>query len=373
MCECHALVVVRIEHVELRELRAAQERDVLAHILHAGVAGVVEGDLPRPAPLGRHQDDAVRAARSIDRRRRCILQNVHGFDIAGIDLVQVGADDAVHHYKWLVARLQGVAAAHTDAYRIRARCRVGRLDLHAGHEPRDGLIDPGHGDLRDILAGHRADRARQVLPELRAVAHHHHLVQRDRRTRQREVGARLFSPDDRDRLLPRRIPDPRRAELVGPRGHSHNHIAAVRSGHRAEVGPDRHDADPFQRHPRLSPHRALDLARGGLGVRRRRGQRRNADQKGDRRSHGGLLRRGGRPVWDGGRAARASWSDAREQHLLRVLNSAGVDSPTPRQEIRHRQLLTAPETRPRILFVYRTNSPQPDGGGGANRSGMSSP
>ena len=332
MCECHALVVVRIEHVELRELRAAQERDVLAHILHAGVAGVVEGDLPRPAPLGRHQDDAVRAARSIDRRRRCILQNVHGFDIAGIDLVQVGADDAVHHYKWLVARLQGVAAAHTDAYRIRARCRVGRLDLHAGHEPRDGLIDPGHGDLRDILAGHRADRARQVLPELRAVAHHHHLVQRDRRTRQREVGARLFSPDDRDRLLPRRIPDPRRAELVGPRRHSRNHVAAVRSGHRAEVGPDRHEADPFQRHSRFSPHRALDLARGGLGVRRRRGQRRNADQKGDRRSHGGLLRRGA-----GRGGARCGMAVARHERpgATPVSNTCCVSSTAQESTPRH--------------------------------------
>ena len=291
MCECHALVVIRIEHVQLRELGAAQERDVLAHILHAGVAGVVEGDLPRPAPLRRHQDDAVRPAGPVDRRRRRILQNIHGLDVARADRVQVRADDAVHDDERIVARLQRAAPAHAQPYH-RARLRVGRLDLDAGHEPRDRLIDPGDGDARDVLARDRTDRAREVLPELGAVAHHHHLVQRDRRTRQREVGARLFSPDDRDRLLPRRIPDPRRAELVGPRGHSHNHIAAVRSGHRAEVGPDRHYADPFQRHSRFSPHRALDLARGGLGVRRRRGQRRNADQKGDRRSHGGLLRRG---------------------------------------------------------------------------------
>ena len=291
--EGHALVVVRVAHVQPGELIGAEHVDVLGDVLHPGITGVREADLSRLAALGRHDDDAIGRAGTVDRGGRGVLQHVDRFDVARTDLIQIRADHAIDHHEGIVRPLDRIAAAHAQAHH-RAGLRVRRLDLHAGHEPRNRLVDPRHRDGLDVFARDRANRARQVRLALRAVAHGHHWVQLDGARLQPEVGDGALGGLHHHGRVARGIAQQPRPQVVPPGRHGGNRIAALDVGFGYESRPDHADADARHRDPRIAgPHHACDRARGVLSRSAPRGRepRGAAEQTDTHRSHAHTLRR----------------------------------------------------------------------------------
>src|SRR5207248_11021318 len=96
----------------------------------------------------------------------------------------------------------------TDADRVRAGRRVGRLDLETGHEPRDRLVGPRNRTGLDVLALHGGHGTGHVLLELRPVPDGHDRVQLDRLGLELEVGSRGPPGYHHDtRVLSRAVPD----------------------------------------------------------------------------------------------------------------------------------------------------------------------
>ena len=206
--ERHTRVMGRVPHVQERELICVQDIDVLAHVLHAGVGGVIELDRPLSA-LGRHHNDAVAPTSAVDCRGGRVLEDVEALDVVGIDEAQVGADDAVDHDQGCVARRQGITAADADA-QLRVGLRVGGLDLHPGYASRERLVRPLDRIRLDVRGVHRGDGPGEVLLALRAVADRDHRIQLDRARCQPEVHDELLGFVEQQGRVGGRIAQPLR-------------------------------------------------------------------------------------------------------------------------------------------------------------------
>ena len=172
---------VGVEHVDrLRDVRDA-ELAVVAH----------DGAFARAA-LGRDEDDAARAARTVDRRRRGVLEHFEALDVAAFE-VREGpgvARNAVDDIERVVARRGRLDAADADRD-VAVGLAAQREHLHARHLGGHGVAEVGRRHVGEILGLDRRDGRRHVALVLHAVAHDHHVVHGDRLAFQRNVGLRL--------------------------------------------------------------------------------------------------------------------------------------------------------------------------------------
>ena len=154
-----------------------------------------------PPPLGRYDDYAVGAARSVDRRRGGVLEDRDRFDVGHVQVVEVadGVHHAVHHDQRLVRGRDRARTADADRSRG-ARFARGGHDVGAGDAALQRLVDGQHREVLyvgDFDVGHRT---RGVALLHRAVADDDHFVHGHRLRRlERDVERGL--PADRDGLL----------------------------------------------------------------------------------------------------------------------------------------------------------------------------
>ena len=137
-----------------------------------GRTGLVLGAL-----LGGHEDDAVRAGRTVDGSGSRILQDGHGLDVLRGEGADVAARHAVDHHERAVAGLQGGGAADLI---VGTGVRVGSL---AGHDVQAGHLTGEHrhrivgGAAEEVLAVHLDDGRGNLLLGQGTVADDHDFVE----------------------------------------------------------------------------------------------------------------------------------------------------------------------------------------------------
>ncbi len=244
---------------DLEPLAGVEERQSSGRRLGADEAVEVDRGPPGLAALGSDHDDAVRAARSVDRRRGRVLQDVHGLDVvraepvdrrdalaADAQLRDVACDhgNAVHHVERIAVGRDGRRAPDSQADRVAGIAGV--LDhLHARRLALEGGVHARDRLEREVLRVDRGHGRAQLAAELGAVADRHHFLELGDAGRQHEVGRRLAFAD-LHRALQRAVPDHLNPDAQQPRAEVGQAILAVGVGLGAPVSPD--DADRGARH-----------------------------------------------------------------------------------------------------------------------------
>src|SRR5688572_5474229 len=303
--EDRGVIIVREGLVRvLHELPGIQQLELLRGFLNAGVC--VERELrgPRTTALGANHDDAVRRARSVDRGRGGVLQDVDRLDLVRADagdrgdvlaterhLAEVLAQhgNAVDDPQRLIAGgdRRGATNAYGDTDTGIARVLD---DLHARRLPLERRVNTGDDGILNLLASDRRDRAAQLTPNAGAVSGGDDLTQHARDRGEHEVNVRRLVGAHRDAALQWGVAKPLHADGNGSRGNAAKGVAPTLIGQRAARGPGDRDLH--------TGHRLLI--------------RRIGDRSGDRR--GALL------------ARRATRRDQRHERGDRGEDVAGADS-----------------------------------------------
>ena len=174
----------------LCEFRRVHDVEVAGQLREADVGLERDVRLARRAesPFGGDEDDAVGAARTVDRRRGGVLEDGYARDVVGVDVVQVvdGVHHAVDDDQRFVRGVDRTRAADTDG-RGGARFAGGRHEVGAGDTSLQCVVDRERGQVLDVVHLDRRDRTGQVFLGHLAVADDHHFF---------DVGGGvLFQPD----------------------------------------------------------------------------------------------------------------------------------------------------------------------------------
>ena len=206
------------------------------------------------ARFGRHHDDAVGAARTVDRRGRGVLQHLDRLDDRRIDARQVAGVAHGHSVDDDQRRIRPVDrtdAAHTHRHAaLRAVVRIvdHRKTRHAALQQ---LVDRAGRNLRDIRGPDRRDAAREVALAHRAVADHHHFVDQlgilfepdvDGRAPRHRNLLRLVAEERDDERLVGRSRDPEGTGGIGGRTPQRALHYDRRTCDGSSVGTARHDS-----------------------------------------------------------------------------------------------------------------------------------
>ena len=116
---------------------------------------VGDGEAFGRAAFGRHQNDAVGRARTVDRRRRCVFEDGDGFDEYGIDAVQTALDPVDEHQRGGRAAAERIDTADADGTTVGTRGARRRGDGHARSHTLQG--DRCRND-RTLFEGRGIDR-----------------------------------------------------------------------------------------------------------------------------------------------------------------------------------------------------------------------
>ena len=126
---------------------------------------------------GRHHDDAVGAAGTVDGRSRSVLQDLDVLDVHRVEPGEVGTRavlDAVNHPQGVGVAVHRGDAADADV-RATGRVTAGLRDHHARRCALETLGDVDRGATVHSLGIDRSHRAGDVALLLRTVAYHHGL------------------------------------------------------------------------------------------------------------------------------------------------------------------------------------------------------
>ena len=251
----------------LGELGAVEQLDAAQRRLISAVR--IVGDLRRPGRTvaGRDEDHAVGAARAVDRRRRCILQDLHRLDVPGVEIPNApGHRDAVEHVQGIVRRLQRPLSPQADADTV-ARLVPRRHDVHAGHAALDRFDGVHLGYVMHGIPSHGHDGPGDVAANLRAVTDHDDFLQRDGELLQAEVRARRLPRRHLDRGFQKAVADALRLHPVGSGQHAIERIPAIGTRLGAEPSADHADLGARQGGSgRLVLHDSADRSGGDGGV-----------------------------------------------------------------------------------------------------------
>ena len=157
----------------------------LGHLLPAVVGVVAHVHLAGLAALGRDEDYAVGASRTVDGGRRCVLEHGDVLDVGGRYVADALNGEAVHDEQRVVALRDRAAAAHAYLH-VGVGRALGGGDVNAGHLTSQRLRHRRHGHCRQRLAADRSHGTSQVLAAHRAVTDDHEVV---------EVGGLVFHRD----------------------------------------------------------------------------------------------------------------------------------------------------------------------------------
>ena len=163
----------------LREFRRVHNVELTGQLgeAHVGLEGDVDLALGAETPLGGDEDDAVCAARTVDRRRGGVLEDGYARDVVGVDVVQVvdGVHHAVDDDQRFVRRVDRARAADADGGRG-ARLTGGRHEVGSGDTSLKGVVDRKNRYVLDVVHLDRRDRTGQVLFGDLAVTDDHDFV-----------------------------------------------------------------------------------------------------------------------------------------------------------------------------------------------------
>ena len=128
--------------------------------------------------LGLDQDNAVRAARTVDGHRRCVLQHRHALDKVRVEVGQRTAiRNAVQNDQRVIGRRDRVLAADQQSL-VAARSSIAGRDVQTGHLSDQAVHQVvGRNHLQRLFVDY-GQASREVLLLLRTVTHDDDLFER---------------------------------------------------------------------------------------------------------------------------------------------------------------------------------------------------
>ena len=138
----------------------------------------IEGDaaLSCHTALGGNDDHTIRPTRTIDSGRRRVLQNLHTFDVFGIDAFQSGfTHHTVHYIKRIVALVDGVRTTDADFHRTARNPIAHHIDTC--HTSLQGIAHLGNRLCLECLVVHHRYGTCHVGLTHCTIADDHHFVQ----------------------------------------------------------------------------------------------------------------------------------------------------------------------------------------------------
>ena len=181
----------------LCELVAPHQVEFVPAVLDADVGIEVDVDLrPGLAALGRHDDHAVGAARTVDGRCGGVLEDFGRGDVLRIDERDVVGDDAVHD----VDRRAVIDRADTADADLGRRAGLSRrgVDRYACGPALQGLVEACGGGLLELLGGDGGHGSRHVALAHDAVSDGYDLFEFEAAGREADVEHRLSGGDRMD-------------------------------------------------------------------------------------------------------------------------------------------------------------------------------
>ena len=207
--------------------------------------------------LGRHDDDTVRTAATVDGRGEGILEDVDGLDLRRRDVIDRLDRETVHDVERAVVLGNGTTATDTDLD-VGVRIAFRRNDRDARHLAGQSLAYRGYRLLGQLVTADGGNGAEQVTALNRRVTDHNDLVEEGRILLQGHID--LGSPFDGDRLVAQAD---EREDQVDSIGRNRNLVITVQAGDHADGGSFHEDAGAHQRFPALVRHDATDGRLGG--------------------------------------------------------------------------------------------------------------
>ena len=141
----------------------------------AGRTVVSHDGTPHLTGFGRHHHHTVGRTRTVDGRRRGILEHLDRLDVRVGEVVDVVDLEPVDDVERRSVTVDRPHTAHLDV-ETGTRSTVRSSDLHTGDLASEGLHHRTGLEAFDILRGDRSDRTRQVAALHGAVTHDHHFV-----------------------------------------------------------------------------------------------------------------------------------------------------------------------------------------------------
>ena len=166
--------IVARSDVQVAELVRIQQIDLTFELLNAIREIVADlGTLALLTAFGRNQHDARSAARTVDRGRGGIFQDVDALDVAGIDVNILRGRITIDNIQRIAAGRKRVHAPHTNLYAF-ARSSAGLTDFDAGNLTCKRLRHSGRRrrEFAGLDAGHRT---REVALAHRCIADDKHI------------------------------------------------------------------------------------------------------------------------------------------------------------------------------------------------------
>ena len=234
----------------------------------------IQGDLPvsRPSPLRFDEDDAVVGARTVNRRRRRVLQHLHRGDVVRVQEVEVRVLNgrSVDDVQRIVVLERADAA---DPHRGAGAGRPAVVDGHTGHAAIQPLQHARPRLPLETRRVHGRRRGREVAPQLLLVAGHDDVRQHRDRLLESRVHGRASVDAQRRAAVP---DETERQDRVRRR---RDRILPLGVGGRIDAAPADADGDALNGRPRDGGcHPAGHL-------RRLLGERRHPHQEHQRESH----------------------------------------------------------------------------------------
>ena len=178
VCIRRGVEVVGGPATEIDEVLGTHRRRTVYNVRDGHRACIVEAHLASLSLLGGDEHHTVGSTATIDGCGRCILQDVDALNVArvqGLNGRSRHQGHSVDHIEWRIGGTDGALTAYADAAQL-AGTLVGG-DVNTGGLALQCFEGVVHGAGVQLLLANVHHRACHVAALLRAIAHHHHLVE----------------------------------------------------------------------------------------------------------------------------------------------------------------------------------------------------
>ena len=157
-------------------IRSAKYRQGAGHFFPACKSVVVHHHFTFLARFSSHYDYTIGATRSVNGGRRCILEHIHTFNVAGCNVADRFNGKPIHYEQWFIVACNRSTSTHTD-FHFGVGRTFGSSYLHTGKLTRNGFDGRSNRNSCKRIGFYRSYRACNVLTPCSTITNGHYFIQ----------------------------------------------------------------------------------------------------------------------------------------------------------------------------------------------------